>query len=109
MGTYSDLLQENTKPVQAESQKKVEVSERPERVERSVRPDRLERPLRVTPKPVETAKPERREIRRHSFEIYRDQVASLQELRLTLMKSGELKSMSAMVREAIDAYLKKKA
>lgn len=106
MGTYSDLLQENTKPAQEEPQKQVEVNERPERVERSVR---AERPVRVTPKPVETAKPERREIRRHSFEIYRDQVASLQELRLMLMKSGELKSMSAMVREAIDAYLKKKA
>lgn len=103
MGTYSDLLQENTKPAPEEPQKQVEVSERLERIERPVRPER------VTQKPVETAKAERREIRRHSFEIYKDQVASLQELRVTLMKGGELKSMSAMVREAIDAYLKKKA
>lgn len=104
MGTYSDLLQKEIKPPPKEPQNQVEISERLERVERSVR---SERPVRVTQKPVETAKSERREIRRHSFEIYKDQVASLQELRVTLMKSGELKSMSAMVREAIDAYLKK--
>lgn len=104
MGTYSDLLEENKKPKQEESQKQPSVSERPERVERSVRP---ERPVRVDQKPVETAKPQRREIRRHSFEIYKDQVTGLQELRVTMMKRGELKSMSAMVREALDEYLKK--
>jgi hypothetical protein len=104
MGTYSDLLQENIKPAQEELPKQPKGSQRPERVERSVRP---ERPVRVIQEPGETAKPQRREIRRHSFEIYKDQVTGLQELRVTMMKRGELKSMSAMVREAIDAYLKK--
>lgn len=105
MGTYNDLLQGNTKPAPVEPQQPTVVSERPERVERTVRPERT---VRVTPKPAERAKPEKREIKRHSFEIYKDQVTSLQELRVTLMKEGELKSMSAMVREAIDAYLKKR-
>jgi hypothetical protein len=104
MGTYSDLLQENIKPAQEEPPKQPKGSERPERIERSVRP---ERGVRVTPETVETTKLQRREIKRHSFEIYKDQVTGLQELRVTMMKSGELKSMSAMVREAIDEYLKK--
>ena len=63
---------------------------------RDERPERPVRPVRETPK---------RETKRHAFEIYKDQLESLHELRLALMKSGELKSLSAMVREAFDNYI----
>jgi hypothetical protein len=103
MGTYTDLFQEKVKPTQAEPHRP-EVSEPSERIYRPVRP---ERSVRKTQKAVETVKPHKREIRRHSFEIYKDQVGKLHELRVRIMKSGELKSLSAMVREAIDEYLQK--
>lgn len=69
-------------------------SERPVRVDDPVRPVRSER---VT----------RREIKRHSFEFYRDQIDRLQEVKIGYMRMGEMKSMSAIVREAIDDYLKR--
>lgn len=71
--------------------RKREETERPERVERPERPVRKEK----------------RETRRHSFEFYRDQVDTLHELRLKSMKRGELKSLSAMVREAVDEYVRR--
>ena len=70
----------------------------PERGERPQRPDESERPERENPK--------KREIRRHSYELYRDQVIQLAQLKIEFMMKGELKSMSAMVRDAIDKYLK---
>lgn len=75
------------------------IPEKSERVERPERPDVPERAVRVEPK--------KREIRRHSFEIYRDQVLKLSQLKTKIMMTGELKSMSAMVREAIDNYLER--
>ena len=39
--------------------------------------------------------------------VFRDQVLQLAQLKTDLMMRGELKSMSSMVREAIDEYLKK--
>jgi hypothetical protein len=51
----------------------------------------------------------RRIITRNSFEIYEDQMASLRELSLQDKMEGKLGSMSQMVREAIDTYLKQKA
>jgi hypothetical protein len=51
----------------------------------------------------------KRIITRNSFEIYEDQMASLRELSLQDKMEGKLGSMSQMVREAIDTYLKQKA
>ena len=51
--------------------------------------------------------PAKREIKRHAFEIYRDQLHRLQDLKLDKMKQGENASMSEMVRTAIDDYLKR--
>jgi len=51
----------------------------------------------------------RRIITRNSFEIYEDQMDSLRKLSLQKKMEGKLGSMSQMVREAIDAYLKDKA
>lgn len=111
MGTYADLLQGNIKPKEKESQEKSSHGERYDGIERAERPVRTEEPersVRVLQKPTETlAKPQKREIRRHSFEIFIDQVTGLQEMRIRRMKEGELKSMSSMVREALDEYIQK--
>jgi hypothetical protein len=49
----------------------------------------------------------RRIITRNSFEIYEDQMDSLRERAYQEKRSGKIGSMSAMVRDAIDAFLKK--
>jgi hypothetical protein len=49
----------------------------------------------------------KRIITRNSFEIYEDQMDSLRELSFQEKREGGLGSMSAMVREAINEYLKK--
>lgn len=46
-----------------------------------------------------------RETKRHAFDIYRDQLDSLKDLKLRSMMQGELKSMSEMVRDALDRYI----
>jgi hypothetical protein len=48
----------------------------------------------------------RRIITRNSFEIYEDQMDSLRKLSLQEKMEGKLGSMSQMVREAVDTYLK---
>ena len=48
----------------------------------------------------------KRIITRNSFEIYEDQMDSLRRLSFQEKMNGKLGSMSAMVREAIDTYLK---
>jgi hypothetical protein len=51
----------------------------------------------------------KRIITRNSFELYEDQMDSLRKLSLQDKMEGKLGSMSQMVREAIDTYLKQKA
>jgi hypothetical protein len=59
-----------------------------------------------TPSPSEAP---RREIKpRHPFDIYQDQLDLLRKLSLRDKMKGEIGSMSAMVREALDNYLKDK-
>lgn len=48
----------------------------------------------------------KRIITRNSFEVYEDQMDALRELSYQEKRLGKLGSMSAMVREAIDTYLK---
>lgn len=50
----------------------------------------------------------KRIITRNSFETYEDQMDSLRKLSLEEKMEGKLGSMSQMVREAIDDYLKKR-
>lgn len=50
--------------------------------------------------------PEKRVMKRHPFEIYRDQLEALQEMKLRKMMEGQLKSMSEMVRDALDEYIR---
>ncbi len=57
--------------------------------------------------PVPPGRPAKRIRRRHPFDIYEDQLERLKELKLQAMRRGEEASMSRMVREALDAYLKK--
>jgi hypothetical protein len=49
----------------------------------------------------------KRIITRNSFEVYEDQMDSLRDRSYQQKRAGKIGSMSAMVREAIDAYLKK--
>jgi hypothetical protein len=51
----------------------------------------------------------KRIITRNSFETFEDQMDSLRKLSLQEKMEGKLGSMSQMVREAIDDYLKKRA
>jgi hypothetical protein len=51
---------------------------------------------------------QKRIITRNSFEIYEDQMDSLRELAYREKREGRVGSMSAMVRDAIDKYLKEK-
>ena len=51
----------------------------------------------------------KRIITRNAFEIYEDQMDRLRKLSLEEKMNGKLGSMSAMVREAIDAYLQRKS
>jgi hypothetical protein len=50
----------------------------------------------------------KRIITRNSFEIYEDQMDALRRLAYLEKMDGKIGSMSAMVREAIDTYLKEK-
>jgi hypothetical protein len=50
--------------------------------------------------------PARRIITRNSFEIYEDQMEALRRLSYQEKMAGQVGSMSAMVRAAIDSYLK---
>jgi hypothetical protein len=53
--------------------------------------------------------PNKREIkRRQPFDVYQDQVDLLKKLSLRDQMNGELGTMSRMVREALDEYLKDK-
>ena len=70
----------------------------------NVRPERSERVPSLQP----SAAAEiigKREIKRHSFEFYRDQLPKLKRLKAEFMMQGVDKSMSAMVREAVDTYI----
>jgi hypothetical protein len=49
----------------------------------------------------------KRIITRNSFEIYEDQMDTLRERAYQEKRAGKIGSMSAMVRDAIDAFLKK--
>ena len=66
---------------------------------REVRDVRDERGVRIVKK---------RERKRHPFDIYRDQLEKLQQMKTKhMMSTGEMKSMSEMVREALDHYIQK--
>src|SRR4051794_21807980 len=67
-----------------------------------VRPVRDGRPVR----PVRDQ--QKRYMRRHPFEIYDDQYQSLRDLALQERMQGDVGSMSAMVREALDAFIEKR-
>jgi hypothetical protein len=62
-----------------------------------------------TPSSYPAATPKKREIkRRQPFDVYQDQVDLLKKLSLRDQMNGEIGSMSRMVREALDNYLKDK-
>jgi hypothetical protein len=63
----------------------------------------------VSPTRYPSETPKKREIkRRQPFDVYQDQVDLLKKLSLKDQLNGEIGSMSRMVREALDNYLKDK-
>ncbi len=56
--------------------------------------------------PVRPVRPQRRQMIRHPFELYMDQLDRLRDLAQVKRQRGENDSMSKMVRDAIDRYLK---
>jgi hypothetical protein len=69
----------------------------------------LHQPDGVSPTPYPSATPKKREIkRRQPFDVYQDQVDLLKKLSLRDQMNGDIGSMSRMVREALDNYLKDK-
>jgi len=68
--------------------------------------------VHVSPERVNARTPERpngkRIITRNSFEIYEDQMDTLRKVSLQEKMEGKLGSMSQMVREAIDDFLRKR-
>jgi hypothetical protein len=89
----------NAKPASPSDEKLLEGSKK-SRV-RSGRDVRDVRPVRAVRQPT------KRERKRHPFDIYRDQLEKLQQLKSEyMMKTGEMKSMSEMVRDALDSYIK---
>lgn len=62
---------------------------------------------RTTVRPNDRTVERERITKRHAFEIYRDQYEALKKLKATAMLDGNNTSMSEMVREAIDTFLKK--
>jgi hypothetical protein len=71
------------------------------------------RSSQAIPERVNARTPERpfgkRIITRNSFEIFEDQMESLRKLSFQEKMEGKLGSMSQMMREAIDDYLKKRS
>jgi hypothetical protein len=101
MGRYDILLgqdQSNHEEQATEKPRPPEVSSPP----RSVR-QQLERPNESTPVRLNG----KRIITRNSFEVFEDQMDTLRDRAYQEKRAGKIGSMSAMVREAIDAYLKK--
>lgn len=117
--TFTELMALDKKPVQPKPAATQPVSKstvekdkpvRPVRSERttgSVRRVRKDRPVRDNHHYVPSKQPYKREIKRHAFEIYKDQIERLQELKVATMKTGQLRSMSDMVREALDQFIQK--
>src|SRR3954454_7481723 len=67
------------------------------------------RPIRTANSTSSSSETAKREIKpRHPFDIYQDQLDLLRKLSLRDKMKGEIGSMSAMVREALDIYLKDK-
>ena len=65
-------------------------------------------PTRPSVKTNDTGESERGGLRRHSYEVFGDQVMALNRLAHEDKMSGGKGSMSEMVREAIDAFIKQR-
>ncbi len=62
-------------------------------------------PAQNVPAPVRPGRPIKRQMIRHPFELYMDQLDRLREVAEEQRQRGESGSMSKMVRDAIDRYL----
>jgi|RhiMetdeSRZDD1v2_1073273.scaffolds.fasta_scaffold2601281_1 hypothetical protein len=85
----------------------------PSREEKTETPPAPDRPIARSTDESIARSPDRvtnkRNLMRRAFEWYEDQLASLKRLSLQEQMEGKDGSMSAMVREALDDYLKKRS
>ena len=99
----------STPPQKKKATAKSTVRKKQKTYDPNVRPERTTRTGRSGSKEPPTSKPltpdRKREIKRHSFEFFRDQLPKLKQLKAQFMIEGSDKSMSAMVREAVDQYI----
>jgi hypothetical protein len=100
MGRYDVLLtDERRRPQETEMvSPRPATAEKPTRQANRIEPERANARTPVHPNG-------KRIITRNSFEIYEDLMDDLRELSLEEKRQGKLGSMSAMVREAISAYI----
>jgi hypothetical protein len=119
MGTYSDLLQPSEPETETlkspitsgglqSTQKTIVPSER--NSERTIFRTEQRSQQRTEKRTVKKTKPQlpiKRQTRRYSFEFYDDQLTRLRQLKIEAEMRGERIVLSVMVRDALDAYLKK--
>ena len=110
MGRYDTLLGLGDNTPQPQEQAAVPQQQPVSTTTQPIR-QQPERPNVRIPERSNARTPERpngkRIITRNSFEVYEDQMDSLRDRSYQEKRAGKLGSMSAMVRKAIDAYLKK--
>lgn len=94
MGTYSKL------------RSKKDITPVPNESPTNVRPERAELP--ELSKQADQQQSKGRMLKRKSYDLYQDQIHTLgTETRMFFLLKGQQKSMSEMVREAIDEYIQK--
>lgn len=102
--TNFDFLLNTKKPVQPEEN----TTRTPVRADEEIKEEsfRKEQAERNNVRPIART-PVRRTITRYAFEFYQDQIDTLRKISLEEKMNGGKGSMSEMVREAIDNYIKK--
>src|SRR4051794_30988818 len=101
MGRYDILLQQEEVKIEQTPPEPRKLSQETPKVQ-------SDRDLPVRPNARTIERPNgKRIITRNSFEIYEDQMDDLRESAFQDKRQGKIGSMSAMVRDAIDQYLRR--
>lgn len=104
----SPFFQQPSPPPATEQPPAREAKDKPTRTTERANERTGERPNgmhnRTTERANDRTAGSKRTTKRHSFEIFTDQLTSLKELQARSILTGQEKSLSAMVREALDHY-----
>ena len=96
----------NTTAIQNELSGQSVFFQRPQTKESNNEKEESVRPVREVRNVRDVRTPTKRERKRHPFDIYKDQLEKLQQMKTdNMMKTGEILSMSEMVRNALDEYI----